>query len=517
MAAMVLVVSLIVLQFAGVFPLGIGDFAFFTVIALLVALYRPAWGFLFFVALLPLETVNIAPADLGGVAVRPYQLLGAVTLVAIVVHALSRRRLSKLIKFGWHDLFPLLVVIGGVLSVLNAPASGPALKQAIIVASFFALYILTRHFVRSCADAAELVPFVLGSGCVASVFAIWQNVRFSHGLESFEVMAGRPNATFSEPDWLGMYMALLIGIVLAFLVQAFVSRNSVERKTRWRIVGLYSMLILFVLVLVLTVARSAWLGAALAAGLAVVATVTGGSYRFKNWQWKRGGLYAVSLCVVSVAALGMIHFFHLTTFDLSHRGESTASGWQSITIACDHEAALPEHIASADELSTYGCRHINLEDIDQEQAEGRIVREIYRDDPTVSIRRQTYGTALKLIGEHPVLGIGWGSAGSFLGTDSRGAVLNASNIFFEVWLGSGLLGVIALVVWLGMIGTASVRVFLIESQDKKKKTLALAVILSGASMLVFDLFNSGILLGFVWVWLGVAPVFLLNQPKHGTR
>ena len=112
---------------------------------------------------------------------------------------------------------------------------------------------------------------------------------------------------------------------------------------------------------------------------------------------------------------------------------------------------------------------------------------------------------------HPVLGIGWGSINKILGTDERGAGLNASNIFLEVWLGAGLLGFLAFVILLGYILVASVFAFISNDDKSKNGTAIVFVMLGWAAVVIPNLFNSGIFLGFVWVYLATAISLLSKE------
>ena len=131
----------------------------------------------------------------------------------------------------------------------------------------------------------------------------------------------------------------------------------------------------------------------------------------------------------------MIAGFHLTTFDLTDRAGSAASGQQRITVSCDTPTVLLESIADISELSSYGCRFIRLEAIDAEQAAGKFIGTVSRPDPSIEARRVISRTTFETLRSHWLFGIGWGSIGNILGTDDRGASLNASNAFLEAWLG----------------------------------------------------------------------------------
>jgi O-antigen ligase len=115
------------------------------------------------------------------------------------------------------------------------------------------------------------------------------------------------------------------------------------------------------------------------------------------------------------------------------------------------------------------------------------VTEIFRNDPNVHIRRDIYGKAADILGEHRFAGIGFGVIAEYLGTDGWGAGLNASNIFLEVWLGAGLIGFLAFVVfWFGLGG----KWLYIACKERSAPALVLASVWIAAT--AFNLFNSGL-------------------------
>jgi O-antigen ligase len=176
-------------------------------------------------------------------------------------------------------------------------------------------------------------------------------------------------------------------------------------------------------------------------------------------------------------------------------------------VACESVATPPVAIGTTDELAAYGCRHINLEDIEREREAGYLVTEIDRRDPNIALRGQIYVTVSEVVQSHPFLGIGWGSISSILGTDERGAGLNASNIFLEVWLGSGLLGLAALVVLLSYFSLRLLQGVMGASMTEEAMLAAsLLSILLGLT--VCNLFNSGILLGFYFMFFAVAALLV---------
>lgn len=496
-------VILIVLDNAGVFPLTLGDFFFFSAILFLFALYRPGWSFLFFVGSLPFEIVNLAPVEIG-LMLRPYQWIGIVTIAAVATRFLSGRLPFSLPKVHRLDVALIVFWIGSLIAVLGAPDRSVGLKQSLVALSFLILYALTRIFVRTVGDVGNIVIFFLGSELVVSAYAIWQNVMFSRGIPAFEVMPGRPNGVLTEADWLGSFLLLGIGVAYALF---FSWRNTKEYSvTRTFVVWVLSVP-MFV-GLILSVARSAWLATAAMTLIVGAMVLVDGSFRYlKRWKWREAFVFSGYALTSFVASLALVLVLHLTTFELGNRAQSTASGLQAITVACNEEVVLPETIRSVDELSSYGCRHIDLEEKDAAYAEGEIVKEVYRDDPNVNVRREIYSKTLHVIREHFLLGVGFGSGSVFLGNDERGAGLNSSNIFLEVWLGSGLIGLVAfLYLWLS-IGAVAARRSYAFSDDSETRAVYGFIFSTWIALTVFNMFNAGVFLGFFWAWLAIAAGF----------
>lgn len=512
-ANFLLVFFLILFSNAGVLPIHkFQDFIFFALLFLIFALYRPGWAFLFFVGTIALENINLAPEMLG-VAIRPYQFIGSLVLAAILIRRTFNRTNFDFPKFKSIDWAIVIFALSGFLSAAFAMDEGVSLKQSAIALTFAVLYFLARIFVQNLSDLKRIAPFFLSSGMVVGAYGIWQNIRFGQGLNHFEVMPGRPNATFTEADWLGIYLVLLIAVLYAMIYyfQSACHSERAERVEESNPISLGTLLLYIILsvsyiILILTVSRSAWLGAVAVTAIFFVAVFTQLKLNPKEWQWKKTLQIKIGILISLALAIGIVYMFNLTTFQLWNRAGSTASGLQKITVSCASNVALPEKIGSVSELANYNCRHIDLENIDAEKQSGNFVKEINRPDPNVNVRARIYQKSWEVIKNNPILGIGWGNSGSFLGRDDRGVALNSSNLFLETYLGSGILGVLALVYIFVYILIQSLRGF--RMGDSEQKIVSLFILLGVVALLIPNLFNAGIFLGILWVFLGIAVALL---------
>ncbi|TAK95900.1 O-antigen ligase domain-containing protein [Patescibacteria group bacterium] len=496
-------------------PMGWSDFLFVSLLLLAFALYRPGWSFLLFVGSIPLENIILFDKLAN---VRPYQLLGLVTLLAIITRFFWKRLNFSLPKLHWSDALFVLLGVASVLSALGSVERSASLKQSLVLGSFILLYALTRIFVQNLDDLKRVFSFFLASSVPVVLYGLWQNMRFAAKLESFEIMPGRPNATFSEPDWLGIYLVFVVAVLFAtiFHLRDDQPHHSDELRSRnFELLWAYSYLVPVLALLIITVSRSAWAGVFFLAVVFLITILTNLSLKVIEWDWKgffktvRNLIAALTLSVLVVIA------FNLTTFQLFNRASSTGSGLQKITVACREVAqcgntlcALPKTISGVAELEQYGCRHINLENVTSEQATGATIREVERPDPNIGIRGRIYRQSLEIIRQHMILGIGWGSIGAALGTDARGTSLNSSNIFLEVWLGTGVVGFGALLIlWLYLVIRSMV---MVRSGEMTRRMVGMFVLLGSVALLVPNLFNAGIFLGVLWVFWGVV-ISLVND------
>lgn len=511
-ANLLLVFFLILLSNAEVLPMRSGDFIFFSLMYLIFALYRPGWSFLFFVGTIALENINLAPASIG-LFIRPYQLIGGLTIFSLLLRYFTKRLNFELIKLKWFDYVIGIFAFAGFLSSLFAADKGIAFRQSIIIFSFVALYWLVRNYIQNLEDLKRIIPFFLGSSAVVVFYGIWQNAGFINGFSNFEVMPGRPNATFAEPDWLGIYLVILISVLYSIIYYfskrtdkfseelKIQSENSKITVKNLKLYLPYIYLIPVYILLVLTVSRSAWLGSIFVTLIFLKAIFANFSFKFKDWQGKE--LIRHSCCVVAtiLISMGIVYVFHLTNFQLFNRAQSTGSGLQKITISCKENIQLPEKIGDISELEEYDCRHVNLEDIEKEKEAGFEIKEIYRNDPNVNIRKEIYQKSIAEIKQNPIFGVGWGNISNILGKDERGAGFNSSNIFLEVWLGSGIIGLLAfLAVWVYIFAKS---VVLVLKEGFDSKIIGTFLMLGFFALLIPNLFNAGVYLGILWVWLGV--------------
>jgi O-antigen ligase len=505
--SVILSCALVVLSLKNKFPLGKGDFVFLSILTLLISLYRPRWTFFLFIGLIPLENIVLVSGFLP-MQLRPYQFLGVILMIAVAILFASRRLNFKILRPLWRDYLIFSLVPFSFLSIINASNKNISFKNSLILLSFVILYFLIRNFVRSKKDLLKTAFFFAGSYLVVSGYGFYQVLADKFGLKSFEVMFGRPNSVFVEPDWLGVYLCF----VLAVFLSAIYYYNKQKLRAMSLVFVFYGLVFLNIILIILTLSRSAWVGAAVV--FIIFAFLSSFEKKEKVIMDIKGIKSVAVVLLIVLLSLLTIWTGRLSKFDIFDRARSTATSEQKITIACEKNSQIPESVVDVEDLLKYGCRHINLEDISLNKSQGKIVAETFRKDPNVLTRSLIYKKSWEEIKKHPIIGVGYGSITQVLGADPRGAGLNESNIFLQIWAGSGIFGLMVFGVFIGYFFIYSFRrvspicplnkiIGCSVIKDDFEKAANIFVVLGIAALIIPNLFNAGLLMGIIWLALSI--------------
>jgi putative inorganic carbon (HCO3(-)) transporter len=207
--------------------------------------------------------------SLGVMNVGVTEVLVVFVLAAWLIRKLARGDLSV----GWPALTLPLVLFCAVLclSATRSSSLQHSIKELVKWVEVLALYVLVANEISGLWKRA-LVVVLLGTGALAAVQGIAQFL-FQWGPEEF-VLFGRfmrAYGTFEQPNpyagYLGLTLPLAVGLIFAGLVE---TGEPISRK--WLVWGGGSG-VLMAGALVMSWSRGAWLGAAAAAGVMVVAVV----------------------------------------------------------------------------------------------------------------------------------------------------------------------------------------------------------------------------------------------------
>ncbi len=311
--------------------------------------------------------------------------------------------------------------------------------------------------------------------------------------------------------------------------------RSARRLRQWADGGLasvgmtriliYLLIFLNLTLLILTLSRSAWIGAAVIIFFWLLFSLYGKDNQGTIFTPKKFAGHLATIFLISLISLITIQFGKRSKFDIFDRVRSTATSEQKITIACGNSSGIPSAISNTDELEKFGCQHINLENIDYYKSRGKYITMIFRKDPNVLTRSQIYQKSFGFIREHPILGVGFGTITQKLGTDERGAGLNESNIFLQVWSGSGILGLAAFIAGIIYLFIFSFRrispIYPLNkiigcpiAKDDFERNTYIFMFLGLVALIVPNLFNAGLFMGLFWLGLGITistRIFIIDS------
>jgi hypothetical protein len=513
--------TLILMDVAGFLPLNLTTFGLVFLVIFLLALYRPIWVFWLFVISLPLESVIISSAQLP-VSFRLFQMIGVMLFLATLVLVglrVKNKKLPPMIDFdgkkifkkGQHfnlrDALVVLLVMFSFVSLGKALNFSMTLKLNLVLLSFGMIYFLSRFYLQEKQRKLEALWFFIVTSLPILLFGVYQAVAYKMNWLDFQIFAERVNGTFTEPDWFGIYLVFLTSLIYWVKLYLFRTKNDtmigvfeIRKAGQW---FLNFHLLLVILVLLLTVARSAWVGFT----VLTVAYFFCLFYQKKIFNLRRflGISFWKEFLIVfwlGLLAVFIIIIIGLSNFNLVDRASSSLSGLQEITISCQPGSEVPNQVYGMEALAEYNCRHINLNEIETEQASGQLVKKVYHPDPNIEIRKDIYQTTWSEIKNHWLVGQGLGSSAEILGEDDYGHGFNTSNIFLEVWFSLGLFGLL-IFGWL-FLGPIIKGFGDISNKYKAGFGLNSLLILTGIALLIPNLFNAGIFLVIFWVWLAIA-------------
>jgi hypothetical protein len=545
----VISVLLMLSQALEILPVNNWGLALIGFVILIIALKYPRQIFWLFLAVLPLENIILSASEVP-ISVRPFQLVGGTLMITLLVSLIFKNRKIKfkLLKPTLPSLailrmekVPLkdeqvylnpvdrLVLFLGVASLIGAqfaPDIRTSLKLSLVLFSFLGFYWIARNFTRNFKHLIENIWFFLVGADAVLMLGLYQKIAEKFGWTSMQVMEKRINATFTEPNWLGAYLVFILALFLGlkYILKLLRKDKSCLGKTiqrfiemnigKWPILKIAQVVLngyVFIVIaeLILTVSRSAWLGA----GVILTAYILIVFLKEDAVRAFRTTLFALGKIVIVIAVLNI---FGLSDFHLSNRAMSSASGLQKITISCQKNIVKQPiengaKIASVQELANYGCQHINLEEIEIEKSAGGIIKEVYRPDPSVSARKDIYKKSLVEVKKHWLFGQGLGSGGFFLGSDNLGHSLNTSNIFLEVLISMGVAGLMIFILILATPFIVGLKLLQIKSKkyaNKPKEVIAVFLLLTFFAILIPNLFNAGFLIAFFWIWLAMVMSYL---------
>lgn len=440
--------------------------------------------FFLLVFLIPFEIYKL---PVGGIIhLRPYQIAALVLLLMVGYHYLAGKistgDLMRPLKSPISKILFIYFLIS-LISLVNAPDLKNGLQDTLILLSFLIIYWLVAYFVHTASDAAAALFTIVLSGFFASLVGLAQIIAYKAGMKLIEVMPGRPNSILPEPDWFGFFMVLALASLIAvkYLKQkdTKLAAFKVFRSNYFQSI----IHVLFYMMIILTVARASWLAA-----IAII-----GFFIFLIFIYKNNSIYSafsegLKILVVFLVSLGIIYSFSLTDFSLKNRFLSIITREEVHAVATDPE--------SGEEIS------ISREKAEEYKKKGIEVKKKKVKDVNVLRRTESFTDSLDIAFKHPVLGIGFGGI-----TTVFGEGINANNIFIEILVATGVIGLMVFMPIFYYIFREGIYCF-IKRRGSENIGFLFFILLGLIAMTIPNVFNSGLFLGFFWLYLGLASSIL---------
>ncbi len=296
-----LALALLPLSTALILVAGVGVF--------LAALVRPEVALWLLVFAVPFG--GLRQVQLGGFTVTATEPLVAVLGVAWVAGMVRQRA----IHFNFTPLLIALLLFFGalLLSLFDALSLSLSAKELLKWGEFLVVYVVVVHTVKDRRQVAILLALVLLAGALEAAWGLYGSLR-RLGPPSYAIVGGRlfrAFGTFGQPNPFGGYINLSLPLSLSLLVDRLLRGARGEQRQAigqhlWTIALLAGCALLGV-ALVLSWSRGAWLGAAVAVGVVILAwgvALLWGARR--NEQWRRAGERLLLLLLLAAIVGGTL-------------------------------------------------------------------------------------------------------------------------------------------------------------------------------------------------------------------
>lgn len=229
-------------------------------------------------ALLLLMIIDTFTIYVAGFNVKIYHIYLVILMGITILVALSRR--SLVFSFDLSFIVMILYLIYHTIYITTVPDF--SLNRLILMMFFFLAYTFISNLDISSIFYMKILSI---SGAVVLGIALVQLlIKYGLGVEIALFMEGRPQAFFTEPDWMGYFFLLTIPYSLYFI----------EQKNK------YTLFVLNLFGLLLSQARAAWVGAAVVLAL---------YYLFSNITIKKKYTIVFQVIIFSIGVLFIASFF----------------------------------------------------------------------------------------------------------------------------------------------------------------------------------------------------------------
>lgn len=428
---------------------------------------------------LPFENLKF---NLFGLDIRVHQIILFLILLALIPRFLKTDPTVKI----WHNIKSInwyynnihLVLLGAmwIFILIGGILKGGDIKTTIVrnvvLLGYIAVFYIIYQYINTLKRLNQILSTIFISTGILIVLGLYEALAFQLGWNSFQVFPGRVDALLPEPNWFGMWLAVVYAIALPL---AFYAENFKKQFLLW------SLILGVVLMSILTVTRASW----------VAITIITILYLIYHTIFVRKYLKLVNFIIILFAiifgAAGMSQL-GLTDFNLKDRLTSIFSQETSYYYEVDEKTGDKKEIT--DNSTTKKKENII---VDKQVDVNIISRKDGYINSGVIIYRNIF-TGVGLAGYENLVGEGY----------------NTNNLLLAVAVAGGIF---AISLFLSFLYIITKQGFIIIKSEPVLGTTLLGAMLA---ILITGMFNDNFLMGFTWLVFGIIagiPEIYWSQKK----
>jgi hypothetical protein len=426
---------------------------------------------------LPFEILQFS---VSGLDIRLHQVILAITVLSLIPKIIKQDPTKDILKnitsINWYynnihlvllSLMWLIILIGGII---NGGDLKTTIIRNIVLLGYIIVFCIIYKYINNRARLYQAFNVIFLSTGVLIIVGLYEAIAFQLGWNSFQIFPGRVDALLPEPNWFGMWLAIVYAIVLPL---AFVAKKFKEQFLLW------FLLLGVVLMSILSVTRASWLAIIIITAIYILYQAI-----FVRKYIKLLNFIIVLFAVVFGAA-GMSQL-GLTDFNLKDRFTSIVS--QETTYYYEINEKTGERKEITDISKIQNTNNVKI----QKEA-----------DVNVLSRKDGYINAGFIIYKYIFTGVGLAGYENMVGEG-----YNTNNIILAVAVAGGIF---AISLFLSFLYIITKQGFIIIKEDS-----ILATILFGSMLatLITGMFNDNLLMGFTWLIFGIVasiPEIVWNE------
>lgn len=415
---------------------------------------------------LPFEVLQFS---LAGLDIRIHQILLALIVLISIPRFLKTYPTKNLIQniksIDWYynnmhlvllSSIWLIILIGGIL---NGGDLKTTIVRNIVLLGYILVFYIVYKYIQTRERLYKTFNLIFISTGVLILIGLYEAIAFQLGWNSFQIFPGRVDGLLPEPNWFGMWLAIVYAIALPLV---FVAKYFKVQFALW------TLILGIILMSILSVTRASWLAIMIITALYLIYQII---FVRKYIQLFK---FSIVLFAVGFGAAGMSQL-GLTDFNLKDRFTSIINQQTTYYYEVDKKTGEKKEIT----------------DINKIKNKDNIVID-KKADINVMSRKDGYINAGVIIYKYIFTGVGLAGYESIVGKG-----YNTNNIFLAVAVAGGIF---AISLFLSFLYIITKQGFLII---KNEPTLAIILFGSMLATLITGMFNDNFLMGFTWLILGI--------------